>query len=187
MMKIVDNPQLRKIFNELWEETENLRTIPNVLLIPTQVGQDSGLNDAKDRSESKLRQKFLKDCPEGFEVDHIIPRALNGADHLSNLQWLPKNLNRTKRCEIYLENYYFPHCPINVKEKIEIVSKQNIKQKLLKKLAVECDLEENLLHSVCEAVLKFGQITPAYIIRKLKVDFDVARLLCEKINSTATY
>ncbi len=33
--------------------------------------------------------------PSGFDVDHIVPRALGGADHASNYQLLPASVNRS--------------------------------------------------------------------------------------------
>lgn len=43
--------------------------------------------------------EFYKNCPDGFEVDHIIPlngRNVSGLHILSNLQYLPISENRKK-------------------------------------------------------------------------------------------
>lgn len=40
--------------------------------------------------------KFYKSCPEGFEVDHIIPLSRGGDHNISNLQYLPRWANRSK-------------------------------------------------------------------------------------------
>jgi len=179
----VRNKGYSEIIQEIWEEDESLRKNAQVLIISSNFGKIGGLDLARDRKEVKLRRKFVNECPEGHEVDHIIPVSKGGQNHLSNLQWLPKKLNVIKRDNIYLENFFFPHCPINVKEKIEKMSISNRKEEILKKLALDINLEENLLHSLCEAVLRFKKLSPSYIIRKLKVDFDRAKLLCEKINN----
>lgn len=46
--------------------------------------------------EKKLIGKFYKNCPEGYEVDHIIPVCKGGKHRLSNLQYLTKEENRLK-------------------------------------------------------------------------------------------
>ena len=46
--------------------------------------------------EKKLIGKFYKNCPEGYEVDHIIPISKGGLHILSNLQYLTKQENRLK-------------------------------------------------------------------------------------------
>ena len=50
-------------------------------------------------SEKELIQQFYEDCPEGYEVDHVIPlqgKTVSGLHVLSNLQYLPMMENRTK-------------------------------------------------------------------------------------------
>ena len=43
-----------------------------------------------------LIQKIYEDCPEGHEVDHIIPISKGGLHHQDNLQYLPWKENRRK-------------------------------------------------------------------------------------------
>lgn len=46
--------------------------------------------------EKILIGKFYKNCPEGYEVDHIIPVSKGGKHRLSNMQYLTKEENRRK-------------------------------------------------------------------------------------------
>ena len=46
--------------------------------------------------ERILIGKFYKNCPEGYEVDHIIPIARGGKHRLSNLQYLTEKENQSK-------------------------------------------------------------------------------------------
>ena len=50
--------------------------------------------------EKKLIGKFYKNCPEGYEVDHIIPISKGGLHQLSNLQYLTKEENRKKSAKL---------------------------------------------------------------------------------------
>lgn len=58
---------------------------------------------------------FIKACPSGFEVDHIIPvngPNVCGLHILENLQYLPKSVNNRKReriCSFALE---YAACPL---------------------------------------------------------------------------
>ena len=60
--------------------------------------KSSGL--LKERSSAAkqefLRQHGLKEVPEGYEVDHIVPLSAGGSDDPSNMQLLPKSLHRLK-------------------------------------------------------------------------------------------
>lgn len=53
-----------------------------------------------DWHEKKLIGRFYLNCPEGYEVDHIIPLAKGGKHVLSNLQYLTKEENRSKCAKI---------------------------------------------------------------------------------------
>jgi 5-methylcytosine-specific restriction endonuclease McrA len=51
----------------------------------------------------KALQEFYANCPEGYEVDHIIPISKGGKHSLSNLQYLTKEENRRKSNKIIRE------------------------------------------------------------------------------------
>ena len=50
--------------------------------------------------ERKLIGQFYKNCPEGYEVDHIIPISKGGKHCLSNLQYLTREENRRKSAKL---------------------------------------------------------------------------------------
>ena len=47
-------------------------------------------------ADIRLIQKMYEECPDGHEVDHIIPISKGGLHHQDNLQYLPRTLNRKK-------------------------------------------------------------------------------------------
>lgn len=77
--------------------------------------------------EVKLRDRFYKECPRGYEVDHIIPRTKGGSDTLENLQWIPKKINQWKGRKIISDESEYPHCIINIEEKI---NKKSLEEKI---------------------------------------------------------
>jgi 5-methylcytosine-specific restriction endonuclease McrA len=50
--------------------------------------------------EKELIGRFYKNCPKGYEVDHIIPVSKGGKHILSNLQYLTANENRQKSAKL---------------------------------------------------------------------------------------
>lgn len=51
-------------------------------------------------ADLKLMQKFYANCPEGYEVDHIIPLSKGGLHSIENLQYLTISENRKKSNKI---------------------------------------------------------------------------------------
>lgn len=47
-------------------------------------------------ADRKLIQQIYEDCPDGYEVDHIVPISKGGLHHQDNLQYLPWRDNRRK-------------------------------------------------------------------------------------------
>jgi ATP-dependent helicase IRC3 len=50
--------------------------------------------------EKQLIGQFYKNCPKGYEVDHIIPVSKGGKHCLSNLQYLTRSDNRRKHAKL---------------------------------------------------------------------------------------
>ena len=57
-------------------------------------------NQTPDNVNKKALQEFYLNCPEGYEVDHIIPVSKGGLHCLSNLQYLTISENRKKSNKI---------------------------------------------------------------------------------------
>lgn len=52
------------------------------------------------REEKRLIGEFYKNCPDGYEVDHIIPVSKGGLHNMSNLQYLTCQENRQKSAKL---------------------------------------------------------------------------------------
>ncbi|MEH2282318.1 MAG: HNH endonuclease signature motif containing protein [Nostoc sp.] len=50
-----------------------------------------------------MTEEFYKNCPNDYEVDHIIPLSRGGNHDVSNLQYLTKKLNISKKNRHYTE------------------------------------------------------------------------------------
>lgn len=72
------------------------------------------LDTAKNISEAErfLIKRFYEECPQGYEVDHIIPLIEGGEHRMDNLQWLTKERNRMKKDLITCDECLPPHCPL---------------------------------------------------------------------------
>jgi 5-methylcytosine-specific restriction endonuclease McrA len=56
------------------------------------------------KQEIKEIREFYMNCPDGYEVDHIIPIAKGGKHRISNLQYLTPLENARKKDKIYVDN-----------------------------------------------------------------------------------
>ena len=57
-------------------------------------------NQTPADADRKAIREFYSACPDGYEVDHIIPISKGGLHHLSNLQYLTISENRSKSNKI---------------------------------------------------------------------------------------
>jgi hypothetical protein len=57
-------------------------------------------NQTPPNADLKAIKKMYEECPEGYEVDHIIPISRGGLHILENLQYLPASENRRKSNKI---------------------------------------------------------------------------------------
>lgn len=72
---------------------------PKAALAQTRKQQAARLKRVPAWSEKEAIRKFYEDCPEGYEVDHVIPlqgKTASGLHVLANLQYLPSLENRSK-------------------------------------------------------------------------------------------
>ena len=49
--------------------------------------------------DKKIIAEFYSNCPDGYEVDHIVPlngKNISGLHTIDNLQYLPSSINRSK-------------------------------------------------------------------------------------------
>ena len=63
------------------------------------------LDSTADKQKIKL---IYKNCPDGYEVDHIIPLSKGGKHHEDNLQYLTKEDNRRKNNRLVGDPGYDP-------------------------------------------------------------------------------
>lgn len=62
-------------------------------------------------SEYKAKlSEFYRNCPEGHEVDHIVPLARGGEHMLENLRYVPKEVNRRKYLRTGEEADHYLEC-----------------------------------------------------------------------------
>ena len=59
--------------------------------------------------DKKAIGEFYRRCPEGYEVDHIIPVSRGGKHVLSNLQYLTREGNRRKKNKLDLDCSRYVH------------------------------------------------------------------------------
>lgn len=58
------------------------------------------LQQTPENADIPMMQKIYQQCPEGYEVDHVIPLSKGGLHHQDNLQYLTVSENRKKSNKI---------------------------------------------------------------------------------------
>ena len=71
-----------ELIDKVWNKAKNVRGED-----PDKVRQDPYRNQIR-------KDRFGKDSPGDWEIDHIKPKSQGGSDHLRNLQAMQKNKNR---------------------------------------------------------------------------------------------
>src|SRR5690242_7881117 len=98
------NPEKLKFYRDQYEKSEKgiearerAKLNRNLRMIEAQADLEY--------SEKILVRDFYYNCPEGYEVDHIIPIAKGGKHCLSNLQYLTPQENRKKASRLYYNKH----------------------------------------------------------------------------------
>lgn len=85
------------------DEAQKVLLTPEVLanrrlttLLKVRRYQARRYNQIPDNANMDDIKEFYKNCPSGYEVDHIIPISKGGLHHQDNLQYLPFLDNRRK-------------------------------------------------------------------------------------------
>ena len=95
-----DKERKRQSTLEYWDCKGRIERTPEELqaINKMRVGQYRArkYNATPIDANKKLIKEIYKMCPQGYEVDHIIPLAEGGLHHENNLQYLPAMENRRK-------------------------------------------------------------------------------------------
>lgn len=98
------NPETRKLRTDVspnarenskrWYDNNKKKALAN-----TRYQQAARIKRTPNWTEKELIRQFYENCPEGYEVDHILPlqgKTVSGLHVLQNLQYLPMLENRAK-------------------------------------------------------------------------------------------
>ena len=90
-----ENPKKQNECNRRYSKTEKGKVAnkKKVLKYKRQIKELSQLLDDQDKEAIRL---FYVNCPDGYEVDHVIPISKGGEHHIRNLQYLTPKENRSK-------------------------------------------------------------------------------------------
>jgi 5-methylcytosine-specific restriction endonuclease McrA len=64
------------------------------------------INQTPPDADMEKIKEIYKNCPKGYEVDHIHPLSKGGLHHQDNLQYLTMSENRSKGAKILYERLY---------------------------------------------------------------------------------
>jgi len=108
--------------------------------------------------EKILIGRFYKNCPEGYEVDHIFPLSKGGKHALSNLQYLTKTENRSKSNNIdWWDN--------NTKESIFL--RKEVEDYLWKRITCSCVGELKSTRRIINEMFCHGMINSRASVHNL--------------------
>jgi hypothetical protein len=78
---------------------DHKRKVHNSVAATRRAKMKSASVDLSSEEREQIKQMYLA-CPDGHEVDHIIPISMGGKHHPDNLQHLPMSENRRKHNKI---------------------------------------------------------------------------------------
>lgn len=81
---------------------DHKRKVANSVSATRRARLKSASTDLTDEEKECIKLMYIN-CPEGYEVDHIIPISRGGKHHPSNLQYLTISENRRKQNKICSE------------------------------------------------------------------------------------
>lgn len=90
-----DNSEKRKEKKKEYFKTEKGKSVKRKGYLKRRLNQQLAQQDLTFE-EKQLIGQFYKNCPEGYEVDHIHPISKGGKHKLSNLQYLTRKDNMKK-------------------------------------------------------------------------------------------
>ena len=103
------SPEFQKQVHEYREEMREIINRNNRNFFKTEKGKECSRKgwlkrnqsmkkacEGLDWHEKRLINRFYRNCPQGYEVDHIIPISKGGMHRLSNLQYLTRAENQAK-------------------------------------------------------------------------------------------
>jgi hypothetical protein len=82
--------------NRAYKDTEVGRAKRQAAHAERKARMKFGTECAEDR---KLIELIYRNCPNGYQVDHIVPLSKGGKHHPDNLQYLPAEVNNAKRAK----------------------------------------------------------------------------------------
>lgn len=93
----------KRIYCSIECSAESLRTVTDKVAYTRLINREANARyraKQKDQTPSNADRKAIKEfyanCPEGYEVDHIVPISKGGLHDLPNLQYLTRSENRKK-------------------------------------------------------------------------------------------
>jgi 5-methylcytosine-specific restriction endonuclease McrA len=98
------NPEKLKFYREQYEKSEKGIEARSKVKHNRKMRMIEAQADL-DYNEKMLIRDFYNNCPEGYEVDHIVPISKGGKHCLSNLQYLTPEENRKKSSRLYYKKY----------------------------------------------------------------------------------
>jgi 5-methylcytosine-specific restriction endonuclease McrA len=92
-----DGRLIPREFTKKWKTYEQRRATVNEANARYRARMKNQVVEGEDLGPIK---EFYKNCPKGYEVDHIVPLSKGGLHTLSNLQYLTMSDNRRKSNKI---------------------------------------------------------------------------------------